>query len=537
MMNNVPQHGAIRWPARGHDETISPGEQLLKRTGFALLCVSAILVALLTSFHLPLDAPWTDLFHEGEYLSPRLYFDTPGASPLLIHGQMDYLPAQLAASHCPGSELVCTRAINGGLTTLAGVLFFLCAVVAVVRGRSQAFAGIAALAILVAINGTRDNLVGLHQGSPSVRDVGLLGTILFLLLASRREGRVGLALALLSGLVAGATAFFSYNRGLVGVLAIIVYVVATVIAGKNRYKSLAAAAGTSIGLALATLPDLGMGRTHIVNIFYWSQHPEIWTYGASLSRKIRAAAFFIPVISLIIGAMWIGYKSWRRERNSESVPILAVLIAICVLMLQQTTQLYDGTHLSFNVPWVFLLGIVLTNRLPAAPHGFAARPVIAAGCVALLLMLGNGSPILKALAGASVHNLRMIRGREMPKDEALVGPDVHAAAELLRHANPACTYALNNAAGLYELSSRKPCSSLMMPAYASGGGEAQLIADLSRTRPPVIVSHTGDGIVILGRGLEARNPRLAGWVAANYPSTFKIGNIELRSRVPLTKAE
>jgi hypothetical protein len=35
------------------------------------------------------DAPWIDLFNEGEYLSPQLYFNAPGAAPLLIHGQMD----------------------------------------------------------------------------------------------------------------------------------------------------------------------------------------------------------------------------------------------------------------------------------------------------------------------------------------------------------------------------------------------------------------------------------------------------------------
>jgi hypothetical protein len=49
-------------------------------------------------------------------------------------------------------------------------------------------------------------------------------------------------------------------------------------------------------------------------------------------------------------AIWAGYRSWRREPGLKSVPILAVLVAVCALMLQQTTQLYDGTHLSFNVP-------------------------------------------------------------------------------------------------------------------------------------------------------------------------------------------
>jgi len=116
------------------------------------------------------------------------------------------------------------------------VLFFLRAIAAVERGRNKAFAGIAALVILVAINGTRDNLMGLHQGPPSVRDVGLLGTILCLLLAARAGEQTGLAWALLGGLCAGATAFFSYNRGLLEMLAVGVYVAATLIAGRRRSK-------------------------------------------------------------------------------------------------------------------------------------------------------------------------------------------------------------------------------------------------------------------------------------------------------------
>lgn len=79
----------IRTPVyRGPGETISSGKRSVTRAGLVLLCAVAIVVVLLTSFRLP-DAPWIDLFNEGEYLSPQLYFDAPGAAPLLIHGQMD----------------------------------------------------------------------------------------------------------------------------------------------------------------------------------------------------------------------------------------------------------------------------------------------------------------------------------------------------------------------------------------------------------------------------------------------------------------
>ena len=515
-------------PGRG--ETISPGERLVIGAGYTLLFAAALVTALITSFHLPLDAPWTDLFHEGEYLSPRLYFDGAGARPLMIHGQLNYLPAQLAGWLCPGSELVCTRAINSGLTALAGLIFFFCAVAAVDRGRSRALAGTGALAILFAINRTRTTLVDLHQGAPAIRDLGLLTAILFLILASRQRGRAGIALSFLGGLAAGFSALFAYNRGLTGLLAVGCYIVVLVVVGGNWKKGAAAAIGLVVGLALLVLPDPGMARAHFANIAYWGQHHDIWAYdGTSLRRLVRPVLFYLLATPLLLGGIWLGWRSWRRQSRTESLPILAVLGAVCALMLQQAAQRYDDTHLSFAIPWLFLLGLWMTNRLPVPVRGFAVRPAIAAGCLMLLLILVN-SPVKHAMAGESRYNLKLLTGH-LPNDTDLVASDVRLVAALLQRSNPHCTYVLNNAAGLYELSSRTPCSSVMMPVYATEEAETRLIADLARTRPPVIVSRSPDWFnAIDNRSLEQRTPRLASWIKANYPSIFKIGTYELRSR-------
>ncbi|TZG29031.1 hypothetical protein [Sphingomonas montanisoli] len=496
--------------------------------------MAALLVALYTSFRLPLDTSWTDLFHEGEYLSPHLYFETAHASPLLIHGQMDYWPAQFAATHCPGALLVCTRAINSGFTALAGVLFFLCAMAAAPRHRSRAFAGVIAIILMLAINGTRDTIVNIQQGAPAIRDVWPLTTILFLLLAAGRGGKAGLLLSFLGGLVAGSTMFFAYNRGLANILAVITYIIVTAVAGAGRRKSIAASSGLGIGLALLVGADLDMARTHTANVLYWIMHGEIWAFGVRASLgMLRAFIFYSFAAPLLIGTLWFGWKSWHRQSRSEIVPILAFLAAICALTLMQTMQRYDQVHLSFAIPYLVLLAVVLQSHRPAPTRTAVLRPASLAIYAIGLVLITTDYPLFGGLRGAAAPNLHGLLLGGLPRDIDLVEPDVRSVASLLRLSNPDCTYVLNNAAGLYQLSSRKPCSTVMMPLYASGTAETQIIEDLAKARPPLIVSRSGDWFeVIDGRGLDVRTPKLAAWIAANYPTRFNVGKIELRSRMP-----
>lgn len=517
-------------PVRG--ETISPGERLVILASYTLLFGAALVTAMITSFHAPLDAAWADLFHEGEYVSPRLFFDLADPRPLLIHGQLNYLPAQVARGLCPGSELVCTRAVNSGLTALAGLIFFFCAFAAVDRGRSRAMAGLGALAILFAINGTRTNLVEVQQGAPAIRDLGLLTSILFLILASRHPGKGGSALSFLGGFVAGFSAFFAYNRGLTGLLAIGCYIVVSILIGVDRKKGVAAAIGLVTGLALLVLSDPGMARAHVNNIAYWAQHREIWAWpyeDKTLRGLLKPVLFYLSAALLLLSGLLLALRSWRLRSRVETLPILAFLGTACVLMLQQSVQRYDDTHLSFAIPWLFLLGLWMSNRLPTMSGSFAVRPAVAASCLLLVMILING-PFRNSIVGSTRYNLGLLKS-PLPRDTDLVSADVRSVAALLERANPQCTYVLNNAAGLYELSSRRPCSSLMMPVYATAEGETKLISDLERTRPPLIVSQSADWFnAIDNRPLEQRTPRLAAWISANYPSVITVGSYELRSR-------
>lgn len=70
------------------------------------------LFVLLASLRVPVTSTDVDTFHEGESTAPAMYAEVEGlAFPLLIHGQLDYVPASVARKVCgPARTIVCTRA-------------------------------------------------------------------------------------------------------------------------------------------------------------------------------------------------------------------------------------------------------------------------------------------------------------------------------------------------------------------------------------------------------------------------------------------
>jgi len=116
-----------------HDP-FTPGQRVL-------VVLAVIVVAITTSFHAWVGEPLVDLFQEGEYLAPRLFFPA-GDHPLLIHGYIDYLPSMGAVAACgTPSAVACTRAVNAGCTMLAASAFLFCALSLGGSRRMHALAG------------------------------------------------------------------------------------------------------------------------------------------------------------------------------------------------------------------------------------------------------------------------------------------------------------------------------------------------------------------------------------------------------------
>jgi hypothetical protein len=522
---------------RGVADALSREGVLVRLAVFGIAAVASILVA----FHIPFAEPLTDLFEEGEYLAPRLFFASgAGGLPLLIHGYINYLPAEWALGLCgPDRVIACTRAVNTGFTALAAFGFVGCSV-ALARSREALFFSLfGALAILLLIDGRMYDTVSLQQGTSSVRDAWLLIEVWCLLATAGRAGRSADLLAAAAGLVAGGSLFWAYNRGLIGVLVVPLYAATAWWSGRGLRHAAAPLAGLVAGTGLAMLAEPAMWWQHLSNVGYWAQNAAIWALPFSWKQTLYNSSFY-PVVAavLVFGAWRVWQLAFGRASRAE-LPLTAVLLAVVGLISQQAWRRGDSMHLMFVMPWLFLLGLQLANGLAAgdrAPdptwRALVRRqaPLLAGLLGILFLDFHINVSVTRPLVTRTAANLvSLVHG--LPVDRALISPGAQAVAASLRASDPGCTYVLNNAGAYYHLADRRPCSPVMYPIYASPTAERRVIADLARTSPALIVGTSDEWFSSIDqRPLAGRTPLLARWIEVHYPVVRCIGSTELRRR-------
>ncbi|MDB5673017.1 MAG: hypothetical protein JWO25_3976 [Alphaproteobacteria bacterium] len=497
-------------------------------------------IAFLTAFHAPLDLPIKDLFHEGEYLAPRLLI-VGAMKPLLIHGQINYLPAQLAASMCgPDHIVICTRATNSILAVAATLLLFACAFATARSREALLFVGLAVSGFLLTIDGRLFSTVGMHQGSPSVRDVALLAILWCLMSVPGRRRAVADLLGGAAGLIAGLSCFWAYNRGLIGVAIIPLYCVASLIAGRGARHALFPLLGLGVGLVGAVALEPDMARQHVANIVYWARHGDIWRYDASLDRITTNIPFYLILLSLIAVALRRAWRLWRAKEGREELPILLVLIATVAMVAQQSSNRDDTTHLMWVVPWALLLILKLVESVYTWPESgdgwarIASRHSLLGGSLAGLLLLDFFGTVsyTKPMLASSFRNLGLfVVG--LPSDSDLMPPSLAQIVHALRGSGQSCTYVFNNGGAIYHLAGQRPCSSIIYPVYASPDSQARVIADLAKARPLLVVGLSEENFShIDDRTLAMRTPLIAAWMERHYPIVARFDGTELRGIVP-----
>lgn len=500
------------------------------------LVVFVVAVAVVTSFQAPLNAPFTDLFHEGEYLAPRLILES-GGQPLLIHGLMNYVPSLLAVHMCGIDRvLACTRAVNAGVTVLAAVGFASCTFILARTRKAMVFAGLGMFTILVLINGRAAGPVALQQGSPSARDVALMAVLSCILAVPGRRQAVSNFLAGSAGLIAGASLFWAYNRGVIGVAIIPLYSLSSLLVGRVRWHVLAPLAGLAVGLLIVGLAEPEMWRQHIFNINYWAQNGQIWRYPFSVPRLLLNLPFYLVSAGVLIWAAWMAWHLWRDLERRGDLPSLLVLMAINLLVVQQVSNRDDATHLMWAIPWLFLLVVQLINFQGFALVTNVSWTNVAKNHSALLvsfagllcLDLASSTSVVRREMLDSTKNILLLT-RGMPLDLDLTPPATRRIVEILRKTGQTCTYAFNNAGGYYHLAGQRPCSTTMYPVYASRDVEEHLIAELSKAKPAMVIGRSDDWFSSMnGKTLAARTPRLAAWLDHNYPHSIQLGGTEMR---------
>ena len=492
-----------------------------------LVLLVAGLIALVTACHAPLAAPLVDAFQEGEYLSTYLQFGHGLPPPLLIHGTIDYLPARAALALAGPDHLIAgVRLANALLGGVASLLFLACvrAMPATRAGRLPATA--LGCALLLLVNGRIGGVVDLQQGAPAIRDLGLLAELWLLLRAERVSDRAAGLLSALAGLVAGLALFWAYNRGIVGVVALGAWIVGAQARGWHRNAVVMPLQGLCIGIAIALAADPAMFAQHFRNIAYWQQNQAIWAKWPDFRPEIfYAAQFGIGVLVLFAAFAVALVKGWRKALNASGFASQLTLGAVGALLAFGTLNRLDSFHIRFALPFELLLAFRLALLWFPAPWPTPTRTHgwIAAALAIWLVVVVNPAQ----LASGFASNLALVT-HGLPADRALADPSLTAAAEVLRTGGGSCTYAFDNGGAIYHLANLPPCSATMIPVYAAAGREAQVIAELARRRPPLVIASSAAWYTAIdGKPLALRTPALYRWFSSNYLPYRKIDGIEI----------
>ena len=504
------------------------------------LAVLLIAFAVFSALSVPLATPLLDPFHEGEYLSPRLYFlGNSSGLPLLIHGVLNYAPAQWAAALCGSDHVViCTRAANMWLAAAASAIWALSAA-GLMRSRQTAWlAGLTAGLLLLLFNGTRIDPVGLHQGAPSVRDLLLLCELAALLavLKCGRPYLLGVLFAA-AGIAAAIGRHWAYSRGSVGVVMLIGGLVLAWYAGRSPRMILVAPIAFLATLAGMYLHDPAMFGQHVANIRYWGQHREIW----ARPFPVRDMVFGVVYAGVIAVGVLRAAQLHLAARRSEAATLMLLTIPIATIFYQSINR-SDLSHQMWVMPFAYLLVVTFVATL-AWPLQLSMRWYRAAlavvGAMILLVLAVHGLRRPDSIiAHGPGSNLALVT-RPLPGDEALEGNSARLVGAMLRSTGQHCTYAMNNGGAYYDAAGLPPCTSAMYPVYAAEGPEeARIIADLERTRPLLIIGHDGSwSDVIDDKSIADRTPRLSAWLDRHYPVSGHIDKVEIRRRRDTGKGE
>lgn len=513
------------------------------RTNAILLMIAFALAGWATLWG-PIATPLVDPFHEGEYLSTSMLFSPGMEAPLLIHGVMDYLPATFAEALFGASHLIAgTRFINLLMAQLACFAFIGC-LLALGRNRTHNLAALLiAFAVLFWINARAQTIVMLQQGSPSVRDLPLMVMLWVLVLAARGEGKRSDWLAGLTALLAGLCWAWSYNRGILMLAAVPAYAVGAWWDGRTRRHLGWLAGGLAAGLVVHFALEPRMWTQHFANALYWSRNQDVWSGPIPLSLTLRNMPFYLLGAAAIALGAWAALKGWLSRGKGMA---MAVLLPLGLVALGSYVSIFnrpDPPHLMFAVPALVLLafaawtGLTTDDADPRPVAGWCTtlrnHAALLAGLLAILIVdlsaqTGSGTtrPVLQGLGR---NMIALAKG--LPEDTTTLEPRARKVVEALRAAGGDCTYVFDNSGAFYRLSNLKPCSSIMLPIYATRANETVIIADLERTRPPLVVGRSDywtDSID--DKGLDERTPQLAAWLRRNYSLQTRIDGIELLQR-------
>jgi len=436
-------------------------------------------------------APMVDPFHEGETLAfgPAVRSPAGLAGAMLIHGPgIDLLPNLVASSLSPAAAIAATRVLRSlqGLLLWTGLSWGIWELLGIGGGgrlpRWMRLALLVLCSVPLAATGF----------TPEMARKTVLALQFALLARTLRRGpNAPIALALGASIPGGF--LYNYLEGLAGAVLIAAGAVLWWWREERRAVSLAGlgAAGACAVVAAVAAPTC---RAALAQFVYWARDGQmIWGLPLRRNEPAVLVCLFGPLVALHAAAcirLWRARRargSWRAAAVAE--PDVVLSLALSASCARSWIDRADDLHLELAA-WTSL-PLLLSLARPALAFAASLRwtrvACAAAVCaVALAGLLGMpvADPVLAGL------RIRDAMAASTTRDEHVLPASYLEAARIVSaELRPSdCFWTLTSEGVWYHLVRRPSCTRFHQVVYARAAeAQGEVIADLERTRPPVIL--------------------------------------------------
>lgn len=529
------------------------------------------IISILSSL-IGIKLPIEDSFHSGEWFAASTtLWNHPESPPVTIHGAWDFLPA-LALRWLAGEDKYYYPTIyfvQAILPALAGAVFLLL-LYKLLRGRE----GWAATVFLGVVAVSTPSIIG-------IRDLFLLATIYCLreLLLSESKA-LQLQSLLLLMMTSSVGLVWSFDRGIAGLITVIVALVSAAYLGKKSTYIHACAWILAAAFAVLVLGRVSGTIDYLYNVDLLAKTSSQWRYPLSLSTGANMVMAILFVCSIIVAT---------AQRNASSsaalyYPFWLGCACCSLILLRFGINRADILHIywtmwaplillahssSFQKKWaqkpsvivVFVLAIMIASM--AAYYIYINGTLLVAGLVLAVCLLWADAhsisfKVRAALASLSIwllilSTLDMTRSVFAASEGVLKGtvitpveyfatgipyarfadPDNAWAARMIKESGSKCLLDMTNSGIINAGVDLPTCLQVSYPVYATSRFEDQLLKQAQGMDAQAIVySTTNWQYAIDGKSMRQRLPRLDAFLRQRYPVEECHGRYCIRRREP-----
>lgn len=510
---------------------------------FPLLFLSFLINALRLG-----DAQLSDHFHYGEWFAAFSSLkDSSDFVPLAIHGAVDWLPALLAINLTDANSFMHLTHLIYLLLDLASCLLLWL----ILREFYNSAIALSSAALLIPF------LIG--SDITGFREFSLLLLIYIYLIVSHaknKNNKYVMVGVIAIGLVGVFNFFYTNNRGIVGTL--LVGIVMFVHAFHDRRYLTA--------IAIILLGIIGAGyfspvfslSAHFGNIAVFSKTSYQWSLGTRFEHLLLSAYLAIMLISsyalilrevmrngiitsnlnnlalsillAVLSLFYFQYGTYRADTWHVKIGLVAFLINLYVwLGLRRDNSIKFGDVNSlilmffiymaaltvyYGGPFFLLVPIVILNAISFSPRydRYIKKTAFCGIFLVLVYLVANG------IRGYNKGEFDWIRSVAYNIENQAVVPDAidWVASELLLK-KASCVFDLTNSGVINAASGLPACTRFSYVVYADLQYEEEVLEDLKKRDPSVIVYST-DGwmYAIDGRPMNLRFPKIDSYVRTVY---------------------